>query len=269
MAAEATSRRPTVDEALDLLRAALADAIRAEQLRDRLTGLGNDEALSEWIEIRIESGRPFWIAFIEVDRFKSINDKYGYDDADLLLQRIAGQLQLSAKDFFPDGALPIRAHGDEFFLVGDVDSKSTDAELLTGALDQVKKNVAAIRVYHRDRAESMTCTVSIGWLLSTDLMGSGAGLELRAIRGKLELAVVEAKRTRDTTVRFSLEMKAFRTADGRADCPACGTKFTLTVKEGQARVGSLSCPNCAGKVDRPPSLAEPVLTPAAPGAANA
>ena len=166
------SQPRAVDEALEQLRTAIADAIRAEQLRDRLTGLANDESLSEWIQDKIESGISFWIAFVEVDRFKSINDKYGYDDADLLLKKIAGQLQIGARDFFPDGAVPIRAHGDEFFLVGGLDSSTREMHIAE-ALDQIRKNIAAIRLQCKGKGEPLSCTVSVGWLLSTDLLDAG------------------------------------------------------------------------------------------------
>lgn len=244
--------RKLVDRALESLRAAIADAIRAEQLRDRLTGLANDESLSEWIEDNIDRGSRFWIAFVEVDRFKSINEKYGYDDADLLLIKIAGQLQAGAKDFFPDGAVPIRAHGDEFFIVGGMGAGITSEAQIAEALDRIRGNIAAIRLLCKGKPEPMSCTVSVGWLLSTDLLDTG--LTPRMIRGKLELAVAEAKQARNTTVRFSTHMTTARTADGRADCSACGAKFNVTVKEGALRTGALCCPNCRTDVARPPAL---------------
>lgn len=241
-----------VDVALESLRQAIGHTIRAEQLRDRLTGLANDEALSEWIEDKIDGGSPFWIAFVEVDRFKSINDKYGYDDADLLLKKIAGQLEAGARDFFPDGAVPMRAHGDEFFIVGGMDQKVTSEAQIAEALDRIRANIATIRLLCKDKPEPMSCTVSVGWLLSTDLLEGG--LKQRVIRGKLEAAVAEAKQVRNTTLRFSTRMTIARTVDGRADCSACGAKFNVTIKEGSLRSGDLRCPNCGTGVPRPPSL---------------
>jgi GGDEF domain-containing protein/predicted RNA-binding Zn-ribbon protein involved in translation (DUF1610 family) len=188
------------------------------------------------------------------------NDKYDYDDADLLLKKIAGQLQVGARDFFPDGAVPIRAHGDEFFIVGGMDSGLTSENQIAEALDRIRANIAAIRLLCKGKAgskpeskpEPMSCTVSVGWLISTDLWD--AGLTPRMIRGKLEVAVAEAKQTRNTTVRFSAQMTTAPTVDGRADCSACGAKFSVTIKEASLRKGDLHCPNCGTSVARPPSL---------------
>ena len=87
---------PEIEAALDQLRAGLRRTVRAEQLVDQLTKLNNDDALNEWILSRIEAGDDFWLAFVEVDRFKSVNDEFGYDDADELLRRIAEQLKNAA-----------------------------------------------------------------------------------------------------------------------------------------------------------------------------
>jgi len=85
------STHPEIEAALEQLRGVIRRTVRAEQLVDQLTKLSNDDALNEWIQSNIEAGDDFWLAFVEVDRFKSVNDEFGYDDADVLLRRIAGQ----------------------------------------------------------------------------------------------------------------------------------------------------------------------------------
>lgn len=48
--------------------------VRAEQLCDQLTRLPNEPALFAAIDDPIDRDQPFWLAFIEVDRFEWIND---------------------------------------------------------------------------------------------------------------------------------------------------------------------------------------------------
>jgi len=100
---------PEIEQALEQLRAVIRRTVRAEQLIDQLTKLANDDALNEWIQSQIEQGSAFWLAFIEVDRFKSVNDEFGYDDADELLRRVAVQLKNAAVNFFIMPATAFRA----------------------------------------------------------------------------------------------------------------------------------------------------------------
>lgn len=246
-----------VEEALTNLKGAVLGAIRAEQLRDRLTNLANDEALTEWTQNVIDEGVEFWAAFIEVDRFKSINDKFGYDDADILLQRIGRQLHVAAADFFPSGAVPVRAHGDEFFLVGNLQPTLFNDSALAEALDNVRRSISAIRVKHRENPEPMCCTVSIGWLLSSDALELKSGLTTRSVRGALELAVAKAKSTRDCVVRFVPSMTRSEVADGRADCSKCGAKFSLTIPLPYLSTEDLWCPSCGTRLGRPVALQGP------------
>jgi diguanylate cyclase (GGDEF)-like protein len=85
-----------VDEALDSLRSAVEATVRAEQLRDQLTGLANDLALTQRIEAGIQKRERFWIAFVEIDFFKRVNDEFGYDLADGLLKEVGRQLTNSS-----------------------------------------------------------------------------------------------------------------------------------------------------------------------------
>jgi GGDEF domain-containing protein len=82
---------PEIEATIEQLRQVVWRTVRKEQLVDRLTKLGNDDALNEWIESQIRAG-DFWLAFVEVDRFKSINDEFSYQNADQLLLRIAHPL---------------------------------------------------------------------------------------------------------------------------------------------------------------------------------
>lgn len=252
MAEAGRAQPPTLEEALGLVRAALSHAIRAEQLVDGLTGLANEAALTEWLQGQIEGGDPFWAAFVEIDRFKSINDEFGYSNANALLVRVADQLKGAARDFFPGGALPIRAHGDEFYLVG---SGEVRAEDLDGALEHVRRNIGAVRLNCVDRARPASCTASIGWALSADVRDNMVeGLKDRTVLRSLELAMARAKWSRDCVVRFGAGMLSVETAEGRADCGGCHAKFTVVAPLGARRDGQLWCPNCGGEVERPVGL---------------
>lgn len=83
---------------------------RQESLTDALTGLHNRRAFFEAAERLVEEGRPFVIVFLDLDRFKSINDTYGHIAGDRYLQRFAQEF---TRQFSSAGTL-YRIAGDEF-----------------------------------------------------------------------------------------------------------------------------------------------------------
>lgn len=64
--------------------------------RDSLTGLFNraylDQFLPETFQKTSEAGKPMSVLFIDLDKFKSINDTYGHDAGDRVLQTAAKAL---------------------------------------------------------------------------------------------------------------------------------------------------------------------------------
>jgi diguanylate cyclase (GGDEF)-like protein len=258
--------RPSDDEiakALDRLHEMIAARVRAEQLRDQLTGLHNLAGLNEEIRRRLNESptKPFWLAFVEVDRFKSINDEFTYENADVLLKRIAETL-VSALPYFGEGASAYRAHGDEFYLLGGVPkgAPKTTARAIAASLDMVRSDVSAIRITV-EGGGVMQCTVSIGWLCSTDLPVT---TERRIVSG-VERAVAEAKNRRNCIVRYKASFeRRHDTISLRADCRKCSAKFSIDLKRDANRSNTkLTCPNCRELVERPPAPPRPAKPKAA------
>jgi diguanylate cyclase (GGDEF)-like protein len=252
---DSASSSDAIDAALAQLHAAVREQLRGEQLTDRLTRLANNEALSEWLQEKVESGEDFWIAFVEIDRFKSVNDEFGYESGNEFLRRMADHLSAASRDYFAAGALAFRAHGDEFYLAGPVNPTSELEAELAAKLEHVRTDIAQIQVAVEKASRPMRCTVSIGWLLSADSRATSDGCTQPAVRRQLEIAVGEAKHERDTVVRFTREMHKPQSRDARGDCPGCRARFTVTVPIGGVRDGSLFCPNCGGAIERPRSVA--------------
>jgi len=250
-----SSASDPIEAALAQLHAAVREQLRGEQLTDRLTGLANNEALSEWLQEKVESGEDFWIAFVEVDRFKNVNDEFGYESANEFLRRLAFRLSAASRDYFAAGALAFRAHGDEFYLAGPVNTTSFAEAELSAKLEHVRSDIAQIQVPVEKASRPMRCTVSIGWLTSADSRATSDGCTQPAVRRQLEIAVSEAKHERDRVVRFTPEMHKPSQRDARGDCSACRAKFTVTIPRGREREGALFCPNCGEPIERPRSVA--------------
>ena len=84
--------------------------------KDGLTGLFNRRYFMEALE-RETSGtdrydRPLALCLIDIDHFKSVNDTYGHNVGDKVLQRIAGFITSALRKY----DIPCRYGGEEFGL---------------------------------------------------------------------------------------------------------------------------------------------------------
>jgi len=105
---------------------------------DPLTGLPNRVLLQDRLERscvqHARHGTRFAIGFLDLDRFKAVNDTYGHDAGDLLLKRVARRLlaALRASDTV------CRLAGDEFVLLfADVEHSDDLAPLVQKILASV------------------------------------------------------------------------------------------------------------------------------------
>jgi len=91
------------------------DQARIERMAhyDPLTNLPNRRLLEQELARRTAAQHPFAVLFLDLSRFKNVNDSLGHAFGDQLLQRVAQRLQHTC----PDGALLCRFGGDEFVIV--------------------------------------------------------------------------------------------------------------------------------------------------------
>lgn len=105
---------------------------------DALTGVVNRssliEKLSDAIVYADRHGFPVWVAFVDLDRFKQINDRFGHATGDRLLRAVTDRLMNSLRK---DDVLG-RYGGDEFVLVL---RGGPEDHLTTQVIERLMKNV--------------------------------------------------------------------------------------------------------------------------------
>ncbi|MFN3303337.1 MAG: diguanylate cyclase domain-containing protein [Roseateles sp.] len=107
-------------------------------LTDQLTGLSNRSAILRRIEDRILQQRrrsdqgPFAIMFVDFDRFKDINDRFGHASGDAALKEIGERLRAGVRA----GDIVARYAGDEFVLLLESVGSRSDAEAARRHLEQ-------------------------------------------------------------------------------------------------------------------------------------
>jgi diguanylate cyclase (GGDEF)-like protein len=104
---------------------------------DPLTGLANRRVFRSALEQVCRSRNPseeFGVLFLDIDRFKVVNDTLGHRLGDLLLQEVAKRLKSS----LPETDLLARLGGDEFaVLVPVAQSRAQLEAVATGLIEQV------------------------------------------------------------------------------------------------------------------------------------
>ncbi|MEV6634840.1 GGDEF domain-containing protein [Actinoplanes sp. NPDC051470] len=118
---------------------------------DVLTGLPNRRHAEQRLPEMAAAG-PLWLAFADIDHFKTVNDRYGHHSGDAVLSRIAGELLAGAQDT----DLVARMGGEEF-LIALPSAHAADAE---ARCEMLRTRIAALTWPDLDPA--LTITLSIG-----------------------------------------------------------------------------------------------------------
>lgn len=84
---------------------------------DSLTGLSNRAAFEDEMQKRVHRNKKHSLMMIDLDNFKSINDRLGHIEGDKILKVFA----LTIKDSLSPGQLAARVGGDEFLILVDSD----------------------------------------------------------------------------------------------------------------------------------------------------
>ncbi len=134
----------------DLLARSGRDALTGALDRGRLEHLGRKR-----VDDAAQAGRPLSLLIIDIDHFKSFNDRFGHAAGDVVLQRI---VRLIAAAVRPEDAL-FRFGGEEFVVIADDLNRA--AAMALG--ERIRRDVAS----HME-ADGPTVTVSIGLATCAD-----------------------------------------------------------------------------------------------------
>ena len=143
-------------------RKASEEQVRYLAQHDVLTGLPNrgvaERRLREAMQQSTRSGRPVAVLFIDLDRFKTINDSLGHQTGDALLRQVAQRLRASMRD----ADVVSRFGGDEFVVLLNGVAGSSEA------LQIAQRLRAALRVPYLVDALELNVSCSIGIAMFPD-----------------------------------------------------------------------------------------------------
>lgn len=107
-------------------------------LHDQLTGLPNRRLLQRKVDHLLDSGRAFSIGYIDLNDFKPINDEFGHEAGDLLLNVLAARMKQVADH---QNFLIARIGGDEFILLGEQRNALQTRLLVSLLFDQINQPI--------------------------------------------------------------------------------------------------------------------------------
>lgn len=123
---------------------------------DTLTGLPNrlmlQRVLSKTLGVAKQNNELVAVLFIDVDRFKLINDTLGHSAGDALLERVARRLQ----EVVRDGDFVARISGDEFVIIARNLEKASTVRVIA------QRVMASLSAPFEVAGQMLSVTVSIG-----------------------------------------------------------------------------------------------------------
>ncbi|GHI00409.1 GGDEF domain-containing protein [Neobacillus kokaensis] len=106
-------------------------------LYDSLTNLPNRHYFMERLSASLERKESVSLLFIDLDGFKMVNDTYGHEEGDQLLQQVAAQLQAFANESTFIG----RLGGDEFIVMLYGTDQQASMEIANDILNMLQLKV--------------------------------------------------------------------------------------------------------------------------------
>lgn len=137
--------------------------MHAELSTDRLTGLTSRTALMRQLKFAIQSRQQnsedgFAVLFIDLNRFKEINDRYGHDAGDLALIEASQRLRNSVRQ----SDLVARLGGDEFVVIlWDTHTKAEAKLVCDKIIRQISKPLTGLNHITSDKSLSVGAAIGI------------------------------------------------------------------------------------------------------------
>ena len=191
-----TMRDISLRKSIELQLAEASHQLLQLSRQDSLTGLANrrcfDEMLTSYHKAAVDDGGRLSLVMIDVDCFKSFNDRYGHPAGDECLRRIAGAITVSIRQ---PRDIAARYGGEEFAILLP---KTDEAEAALVA-ERIRLSVARLAIEHTGSSTGFV-TLSAG-IAASD--GDAGDHDWRGLLRSADDALYEAKRGGRNTVSIA------------------------------------------------------------------
>jgi diguanylate cyclase (GGDEF)-like protein len=176
---------------------------RAKEMRNLspLTGLPGNIRIQEEIERQVREHHPFAVLYLDLDNFKTYNDKYGFVRGDRLIQGTARMLQDAVMAYDQDGFVG-HVGGDDFVAVVLPDTAEDVAKRVCERFDQDRS------LYYEDE------DLERGFVRMEDRKGVEQDIPLVSVSIGIATTSKRAFAHYGEAVAVATEMKQFAKRDG-------------------------------------------------------
>lgn len=183
------------------------EALRCLAYHDSLTGLANRLLLREYLTHEIIQARRrktrLAALFLDLDRFKNINDTFGHAAGDWMLQQVAARLTACVRA----GDIVSRCAGDEFVLV------LIDIGTLAHAMQIARKVIAQVSAPYPLNGHALRVTASIGIAIYPE-----SGQDFDSLVQNADAAMLAVKTNGHNRYQFVTDRTANRTGEPGVRC---------------------------------------------------
>jgi diguanylate cyclase (GGDEF)-like protein len=180
-------------------REAYASQLQHQATHDVLTGLPNRDLLRDRLKQAITHaaryGHSVWVAFLDLDHFKLINDTYGHETGDILLYTMSERLRTALRET----DTVARIGGDEFILVlTEHEGESLSAKIVKRIMEIISQPVIL-----ETKSFNFTCSMGVA-VYPTD------GEDPEILMKNADIAMYRAKETGRNNFHFFTPSMNFR-----------------------------------------------------------
>ena len=140
-------------------------AAREEMKRDNLTDVFNrgafDTGIEQCINLHFVSGQPVTLVLVDLDNFKTVNERFGHATGDAALRAVGETL---SRSFIRKNDLVCRYGGDEFAVILNDTTAASAAPLLERFLERVRE----IEMPGVDEPAAVSCSVGYAEIAPND-----------------------------------------------------------------------------------------------------
>jgi diguanylate cyclase len=188
--------------------AALASQIAYAARHDQLTGMLTKDAWKHEIKERLQIDQPFGVIFMDMDAFKKVNDTFGHERGDSILEQFGTHMRknfqrssdvLAHEQLFKgEEATPTmgRYGGDEFGLIVDLTGNNNRS---SDPLESMDKTIEHLQLVLDDFVKGQPADIqALGFDVSIGSAIRSSGEEATAgeLVERADKAMYEAKRIR-------------------------------------------------------------------------
>lgn len=147
--------------------------------RDTMTGAYNRRKFFELSRPIFQSAKEdVYLAMLDIDHFKKVNDTFGHDAGDMVIKHVAKSIY----EILPESSIFARIGGEEFVVL----CTGITAERISELFERIKNTIALSRIDHN--GHTIDVTISTGLVSKNDSMHSIDDLLKQA-----DLALYDAK----------------------------------------------------------------------------